>query len=487
MNIQNSKRLLKHVWKMGKSKKRYAPIMFVGASGVGKTAVVDQTGNEIREEFSIPGFETINLRLSQKEQGDLVGLPIEIEMVPCPYCIENGSDNFHQDFLHQKSKILQHIQNVHQDHFKAGKFPTYSEVMDIIRSKYSHLIEIRTANATPDQLPKKGNGILHLDELNRATKGTRDAVFELVLERKLGKYFLPPGWIVVSSLNPPSDQYIVHELDGAMVKRFCWILFCPEANEWLKYEQEAGLNPKVVRFIQEYPQMLGNDLVDYPYPLEPCPRSIETMGHLIENLPEELVYEVASGCVGADAATAYMSLQADKKRPVPAEKILNHYGSVEKTIKEYAKTKNNRADLLRVSVDDMLSIFDKMEDDLTFSSAKNLKLNKVIPVVKEFLKKQELKANERKIHVNRRSGRMQVTGLIVNDKVSYGRGRYRAHIRAALHNTKMKVLNDKELVPFDEMHFRGLASYIHSFNPEMASKINSEINIIAEGLSELRR
>ena len=180
-------------------------------------------------------------------------------------------------------------------------------------------------------------------------------------------------------------------------------------------------------------------------------------------------------------------------------KIKKDDGSVEQTtvwaLPQGAPTSPCLSNIVFFKLDNILSglaarndaVYTRYADDLTFSSAKNLKLNKVIPVVKEFLKKQELKANERKIHVNRRSGRMQVTGLIVNDKVSYGRGRYRAHIRAALHNTKMKVLNDNELVPFDEMHFRGLASYIHSFNREMASKINSEINIIAEGLSELRR
>jgi hypothetical protein len=131
------------------------------------------------------------------------------------------------------------------------------------------------------------------------------------------------------------------------------------------------------------------------------------------------------------------------------------------------------------------SMYTRYADDLTFSSSENAQLNKIIPIIKETLEKYKFTANERKIHVNRRSGRMSVTGLVVNDKVSYGRGRLRI-IRAILHNAKMKVIKDKQLIPFDEMHFRGLAAYINSFDPKKAAVMNQEIDLIVDGLKELK-
>ena len=131
------------------------------------------------------------------------------------------------------------------------------------------------------------------------------------------------------------------------------------------------------------------------------------------------------------------------------------------------------------------AVYTRYADDLTFSSDENERLNKIIPIIKDVLKKYNLKANERKIHVNRRSGRMSVTGLVVNDKVSYGRGRLRI-LRAALHNAKMKICYDKELVPFDVMHYRGMAAYINSFAPEKAAWMNKEIDQIVDGIKELR-
>ena len=132
------------------------------------------------------------------------------------------------------------------------------------------------------------------------------------------------------------------------------------------------------------------------------------------------------------------------------------------------------------------AVYTRYADDLTFSSSNNKKLNKIIPIIKDNLKKFGFRANEKKIHINRRSGRMQVTGLVVNDKVSYGRGRLRI-LRAALHNAKMKICKDKELVPFDVMHYRGMAAYINSFAPEKAKWLNSEIDQIVDGIRELKQ
>jgi len=376
MNIRNTKRFIKHIYSLHvkgelKMRGKQIPIMFVGATGVGKTQVIDQCGDEIKKEFDIPDFCVINLRLSQKEQGDLVGNPFEVELVPCPYCIENGIDDFHHDVLHAKHKLLQHVEKVHHNELK-NKLPTYAELMDKIRTKYSHLVDVRTANAVPDFLPKGGHGILHLDEYNRARTDVRNAAFEFVEKGQLGLYKLPKGWMILSSINPPSEDYIVHDVDEAEVARFCWILFCPEAEEWIKYATDIHLNPNVIRFIKEYKKFLGNEIVDYPYEPHNCPRTVEMMAHLLEGLPENLVYEVASGCIGPEAATSYMAMLKDSKRPVAAEKILNKYNSVQKTVIDYSKTSNNRADLVRASVDDILMLLAKREDKLTDEQIHNL-------------------------------------------------------------------------------------------------------------------
>jgi MoxR-like ATPase len=373
MNIRNCKRIIKHVYRKSRDGK-YIPVMFHGATGVGKTAVIDQTAEELKEELDLPEFKSINYRLSQKEQGDLVGLPYDLELVPCPYCLENGhkNDQSSETILHPKRKLMEHINKYHNGDFSKEP-PTYEEAMNIVRRRYSHLIQVRTAFSVPLDLPTSGHGILHLDELNRAMKQVRDAAFELVWERKLGKYHLPEGWIIICSVNPPtSEKYIVHELDGAMVARFCHIRFSPEVEEWNQYAARKGLSDSVRRFVHEYPHFLGNEMLSLAHEPEPCPRTMEMLANLVEGLDEDLVYEVANGLLGTDAASAYMSLLNSKERPIPADKILNDYEEVEKTVKKYANIKNNRADLLRVSIDDLIIVMSKIDGNLEEKQIRNL-------------------------------------------------------------------------------------------------------------------
>ena len=129
--------------------------------------------------------------------------------------------------------------------------------------------------------------------------------------------------------------------------------------------------------------------------------------------------------------------------------------------------------------------FTRYADDITFSSASNTQINKLIPVIKEILKKYGFKANQKKIRVNRRSGRMSVTGLVVNDKVSYGRGRLRV-LRAELHGKRMDI-KDGNFPVFDEMHYRGLAAYFNAFDKDKADWMNGEVDDIIDGLERLKK
>ena len=51
----------------------------------------------------------------------------------------------------------------------------------------------------PKFLPTSGNGILFLDELTSAPQMTQAGCYQLVLDRKLGEYTLPEGWVVIAA------------------------------------------------------------------------------------------------------------------------------------------------------------------------------------------------------------------------------------------------------------------------------------------------
>lgn len=101
----------------------------------------------------------------------------------------------------------------------------------------------RTENGTtqflpPDELPKTGEGILFLDELNRAGADIQSAIFQLVLDRRIGAYQLPEGWQIVAAGNFYGEDYDTVELDPAFRDRFLHTVLSqgrPTFDEWAAY------------------------------------------------------------------------------------------------------------------------------------------------------------------------------------------------------------------------------------------------------------
>lgn len=78
-------------------------------------------------------------------------------------------------------------------------------------------------------------GILLLDEVNRATREVQQAIFELILDRRLNFRGLPKYWRVVACINGNDDAYSVNSLDPAFLSRFFMAKAEPTFEEWLDY------------------------------------------------------------------------------------------------------------------------------------------------------------------------------------------------------------------------------------------------------------
>ncbi len=96
----------------------------------------------------------------------------------------------------------------------------------------------RTHFLPPSDLPAAGQGILFLDELNRAGQDVLAALFQLVLDRRIGQYQLPDGWSIVAAGNVDGANYTVNELDAAFRDRFCHVMLSAgyvTRDEWVKW------------------------------------------------------------------------------------------------------------------------------------------------------------------------------------------------------------------------------------------------------------
>lgn len=192
--------------------------------------------------------------------------------------------------------------------------------------------EKRTIWSLPEWWPQDpdSKGILFLDELNRAPVDVRQSVFQLVTEWQLHTHRLPPGWAIVSAINPDTGAYQVESLDIAMLRRFCQVEITPAAGEWVKWAQNYGIDDRIVKFIRANKKMLVIE-EDCTIEAKPTPEGYRLIDELLKNsvIPKGLQYEVFAGLIGRKAAAALkQSFGQDLTPPVSGSEITGNYGEV---------------------------------------------------------------------------------------------------------------------------------------------------------------
>jgi hypothetical protein len=198
-----------------------------------------------------------------------------------------------------------------------------------------HVDAGETRWAIPAFLPKTGRGILFLDELTSAPQLTQAACYQLVLDRKLGEYTLPPEWVVLAAGNRASDRGVHFPMPRPLRNRFMHLDLDTDVQEWCQWAIRANVRPEVIAFLRFKP-----DLLHQPGTLDanawPTPRSWEMTSRVLAaagGANADLEFDLLSGTIGEAAAgelTAFLRLYRQlpaidqiflhpDRAPVPAE------------------------------------------------------------------------------------------------------------------------------------------------------------------------
>jgi MoxR-like ATPase len=80
----------------------------------------------------------------------------------------------------------------------------------------------------PEFLPDGGKGILFLDELNMAPPAMQGIAQQLILDRKVGSYTVPPNWFIWAAGNRKEDRASVFEMPAPLANRFLHLTVLPD-------------------------------------------------------------------------------------------------------------------------------------------------------------------------------------------------------------------------------------------------------------------
>ena len=157
-----------------------------------------------------------------------------------------------------------------------------------------------------DFLPKKGKGLLFLDEMNQAPQSVQGAAYQLVLNRRIGEYELPEGWSVMAAGNRAGDRSIVHTMPSALANRFVQLDYDGNVDDWNMWAMENKLHDDLRAFIQFRPNLLHSfDPLTNPRAF-PSPRSWAFVNDIYKDgYSEDDQLEMIKGTVGEGAAAEF--------------------------------------------------------------------------------------------------------------------------------------------------------------------------------------
>ena len=163
-------------------------------------------------------------------------------------------------------------------------------------------------------------GILFLDEFGQAEADVKRAAAELLLNKQIGPWRLPPGWSVVAATNRAQDRSGVTKSFDFVINRRLEIDITDDLQSWEDWAFEHGVNPVFITFANQNPQIVFSDGVPEKQGPWCTPRSLVLLARIFEQMggvgigdkdgivpTDPVAMETAAGIIGAGAAAQLMA------------------------------------------------------------------------------------------------------------------------------------------------------------------------------------
>jgi len=164
----------------------------------------------------------------------------------------------------------------------------------------------------PVFLPTEPNskGILFLDELNSAPLSVQAAIYQLVLDRKIGEYTMPKDWAIVCAGNKIDDKGIVFKLPSPLINRMVHIVLEAKFDDFKIWAIKNDIHPFIVGFLGFRPDLLSSEVPgsSETNPAFCTPRAWAMLSQILKNNSDiNKISPIIYGTVGYGAGIEFTS------------------------------------------------------------------------------------------------------------------------------------------------------------------------------------
>jgi hypothetical protein len=164
--------------------------------------------------------------------------------------------------------------------------------------------------------------VLFLDEMNSAPSAVQAAGYQLILNRRVGKYKLPDNVVIVAAGNRESDKGVTYRMPAPLANRFVHIEMRPDFASWQNWAVNKNIHQDVVGYLSFSKQ----DLYDFDSKSSSkafaTPRSWCFVSDLLddEDTDTDTLYNLVAGAVGEGLAVKFMAHRKVAGRmPAPSD------------------------------------------------------------------------------------------------------------------------------------------------------------------------
>ncbi|WP_373000013.1 AAA family ATPase [Sulfurimonas sp.] len=177
--------------------------------------------------------------------------------------------------------------------------------------------------APPAFLPKSGEGILFLDELNTAAPSVQASAYQLILDRRVGEYELPDGWAIVAAGNRESDRGVTYRMPSPLANRFVHFEMEVNVDDWKFWAYKKEIDERVISYISYKTEHLFTFDAKSEAKSFATPRSWEYVDSILKsNMSQDLLLDSISGAVGREVAVGFLSFAKVMSRLPDIKNIL---------------------------------------------------------------------------------------------------------------------------------------------------------------------
>lgn len=262
----------------------------------------------------------------------------------------------------------------------------YMEAPDLIGFPSIEKVDNRqiTVHNIPEFLPSTGEGVLLLEEPNRGTSSVMNCLMQLLTDRKIHKYTLPEGWLIVGCINPEGDNYDVNTMDSALKDRFEMFTVAYDKKSFVDYMLSADWHKDILNFVEAgiWNYLPPENVNNMPGAKYISPRTLSKLNAALRaefNKEDEIMlYETV---LGNNVAKDFYNFRHNES-PVMYEDLVKNLKGALKKLTLFSNPNNYKSGMLELTVKDIID-HNKITDEMLVAVINTIPVEKGTVLLRE--------------------------------------------------------------------------------------------------------